>query len=63
MYVIFVCTALHIPAPAADTACTLTLYTVPACSLFRMVEVRGGESCLVTLSHTVVPLILYCTLY
>ena len=63
MYVLFVCTALHIPSPAADTACTLTLYSVPACSSFRTVEVKGGEPRMVTLSHTVVPLILYCTVY
>ena len=63
MYVIFVCTVLHIPAPAADTACTLMLYSVPARRLFKMVEVKIGEPCVVTLSHTVVPLILYCTLY
>ena len=32
MYVLSVCTALHIPAPTADTALTLTLYSVPAIS-------------------------------
>ena len=38
MYVLSVCTALHMPCPASDTALTLTLYSVPAASLGTMVE-------------------------
>ena len=43
MYVLSVCTALQFPAPTADTALTLTLYSVPAASLGTMVEFRGGK--------------------
>ena len=43
MYVVSVCTALHIPAPTADTALILTSYSVPALSLVTMVEFGGGE--------------------
>ena len=43
MYVLSVCTALQFPAPTADTALTLTLYSVPAASLGTMVEFCGGE--------------------
>ena len=38
MYVLSVCTALHMPSPASDTAFTLILYSVPASSLVTMVE-------------------------
>ena len=38
MYVLSVYTALHIPAPTADSALTLTVYSVPAASLVTMVE-------------------------
>ena len=38
MYVLSVCTALHMPCPASDTAFTLTRYSVPASSLVTMVE-------------------------
>ena len=44
MYVLSVCTALQFPAPTADTALTMTLYSVPAASLCTMVVVGGGES-------------------
>ena len=43
MYVLSVCTALHMPAPTADSALTLTRYSVPAASLGTMVKFRGGE--------------------
>ena len=43
MYVLSVCITLHFPAPTADTALTLTLYSVPAASLGTMVEFGGGE--------------------
>ena len=43
MYVLSVCTALQFPAPAADSALTLTSYSVPAASLSTMVELCGGE--------------------
>ena len=43
MYVLSVCTALHIPAPTADSALTLTLYSVPAVSAGSLAEFRVGE--------------------
>ena len=42
LYVLSVCTALQSPAPTADTALTLTVYLVPAASLVRRIEFRGG---------------------
>ena len=42
MYVLSVCTALQFPAPTADTALTLTLYSVPAAS-GTTAEFLGGE--------------------
>ena len=38
MYVLSVCNALQFPLPTADTALTLTLYSVPTASIARMVE-------------------------
>ena len=38
LYVRSVCTALQFPAPTADTALNLTLYSVPAANLVTMVE-------------------------
>ena len=60
MYVLSVCTALQFPVPTADTALTLTSYSVPAASLGTMVEFRGGESEMMCgLYQEVVPCILY----
>ena len=60
--VLSVCTILHVPFPTADTALTLTLYSVPASSPVRIVEVAGGETELVyVLFQEVVPFLLYCT--
>ena len=59
-----VCTPLHSAAPISDTALTLTVYTVPASSRIRIVELAGGDpEMTVSLPHTVVPLLLYCTWY
>ena len=64
MYVLSVCTALHIPAPAADSALTLTSYSVPAASLGTMVEFGGGEpETMCSLRQEVVPCILYWRRY
>ena len=55
---------LHSPVPTADTALTLTLYSVPASSPVTVAEVAGGEPEMVSLlSHTTVPLFLYSTWY
>ena len=64
MYVLSVCTALQFPAPTADTALTLTSYSVPGASPFAMVDFRGGETEMMCwLSQEVVPCFLYWTLY
>ena len=63
-WVLTVCTTLHIPAPAADTALTLTLYSVPASSPVRIIEVRGGDTEMVnSLLQIAALLFLYCTWY
>ena len=63
MYVLSVCTALQFPAPTADTALTLTSYSVPAVS-GTMVEFRGGEPEMVcSLPQKVVPCVLYWIRY
>ena len=60
MYVLSVCTALHIPAPTADSALTLTSYSVPAASLGTMEELWEGEPEIMRwLPQEVVPCILY----
>ncbi len=60
MYVLSVCTALQFPAPTADTALTLTLYSVSAASLIRRIAFRGGVPEMVRcLPQEVVPCILY----
>ena len=52
-----VCSILHSPAPISDNALTLTVYTVPASSPIRIVELAGGDpEMTVSLPHTVVPL-------
>ena len=62
--VLSVCSTLHSPAPAADTALTLTLYSVPASSPVTTVDVAGGEPERgVALLQDVVPFLLYCTWY
>ena len=62
--VLSVCSSLHIPCPTSDTALTLTLYSVPASSPVRMVEVAGGETeWEVALLQEGVPCFLYCTQY
>ena len=62
--VMLVCSTLHSPAPISDTALTLTVYSVPASSSVRIVELAGGEpEMTVSLPHEVVPLLLYCTWY
>ena len=64
MYVLSVCTALQFPRPSADTALTLTSYSVPAASLGTMVEFGGGEPEMVRgLPQEVVPCILYRRMY
>ena len=64
MYVLSVCTALQFPPPAADTALTLTSYSVPGASLSTIVVFWGGEpetSCWEP--QKVVPCILYTRMY
>ena len=62
--VLSVCTSLHSPSPAADTALTLTSYSVPASSAGSLVEFAGGEPEIVTwLPHTVDRFLLNCTWY
>ena len=57
-----VCSTLHSPAPISDTALTLTVYTVPASSPVRIVELAGGDpEMTVSLTHVIVPIPLYCT--
>ena len=64
MYVLSVCTALQFPAPTADTALTLTSFSVPAASPVTMVEFRGGEmEMMCGLSQEVVPFNLYWRMY
>ena len=63
MYVLSVCTALHFPAPTADSALTLTLYSVPVASLGTMVEVWGEPGMVSWLLQEVVPFILYWRKY
>ena len=46
--VLSVCTSLHSPSPKADTALTLTSYSVPASSVIRVIEIAGGEPVMVT---------------
>ena len=61
MYVLSVCSALQFPAPTADIALTLTLYSVPAGS-GTMSEFWEGEM-VRSLSQEVVPCILYWRWY
>ena len=62
--VLSVCSTLHSPAPTTDTALTLMLYSVPASSPVRTVDVAGGEPERgAALLQDVVPLLLYCTSY
>ena len=64
MYVLSVCTALHIAAPTSDIALTLTSYSVPAASLGTMVEFWGGEpATMCWLPQEVFPCILYWRMY
>ena len=59
-----VCSTLHSPAPISDTALTLTVYSLPASSPVRRVEVTGGEPEMAgALFQEVVPLLLYSTWY
>ena len=63
-WVLSVCSTLQFPGPTADKALTLTLYSVPASSSVRIVDVRGGEPWMVlSLPHCAFLLLLYCTLY
>ena len=63
-YVLPVCSTLQFPCPTADTALTLTVYSVPASSSVRVAEVTRDEiEMTVALSQYVVPLLLYCTWY
>ena len=62
--VLSVCSTLHSPALPSDSALTLTLYSVPASSPIRTVEVVGCETeMVVALFQEVVPFLLYCTWY
>ena len=55
---------LHSPTPISDTALTLMMYSVPASSPIRIVEVAGGETeRVVALFQDSVPLLLYSTWY
>jgi len=64
LYVLSVCTALHMPAPTADTALTLTLYSVPAARFSMVVVWGGGEPKMMCwLPQEVVPCILYWRWY
>ena len=64
MYVLSVCTALQYPAPTADTALTLTLYSVPAARFSMVVVWGGGEPKMMCwLPQEVVPCILYWRWY
>ena len=64
MCVLSVCTALQFPAPSADSALTLTLYSVPAASPGTVVKFCGGEPGMVCwLLQEVVPCILYWRRY
>ena len=60
--VLSVCTSLHSPSPSAETALTLTSYSVPASRAGRCVEVIGGMV-VSRLPHKLVPLLLSCTWY
>ena len=62
--VLSVCSTLHSPVSNTDTALTLTLYSVPASSPVRIVEVAGGEpEMAASLPQEIVPFLLYCTWY
>ena len=62
--VIPVCATLHSPTPISDTALTLMMYSVPASSPIRIVEVAGSETeRVVALFQDVDPLLLYSTWY
>ena len=64
MYVLSVCTALQFPAPTADSALTLTSYSVPADSLRTKVEFWKGEPEMVCWPfQEVVRCILYWRMY
>ena len=64
LQVVSVCTSLHSPSPAADTAFTLTLYSVPGRSAGRRVEVELGWTLTVlVLPQSKSPLLLYWTQY
>ena len=59
-----VCFSLHSPSPISDRALTIMLYSVPACSRHRIVEVAGGKPGTVTwLPKRFDPCLPYCTRY
>ena len=54
--------SLHFPAPTADHACTLTLYSKPDFNPFTTVEVAGGDpETGGQLFQDVASFVLYCT--
>ena len=64
MYVRSVCTALHFPNPSADSALTMTSYSVPAASLGRTVELSVEEpEMMIWWPQEVALFILYWMLY
>ena len=64
LQVVSVCTSLHSPSPAADTAFTLTLYSVPGRSAGKRVEVELGWTLnVLVLPQSKSPLLLYWTQY
>ena len=59
LYVLSVCTALHMPAPTADTALTLTVYSVPGPSLASLVEFTIEPGMVTSWPQEVSPSFLY----